>query len=121
MSIAEIGDRLTALCRNGDWQKAYDELYDEKAKSIEPFPSPIAEIETPGLQSIRSKAKRFDGLIEQIFSIDVSAPHIVGNYLSFTLSMDAAMTGRGRAMVLSEICVYKVQDGKIISEQFFYS
>jgi hypothetical protein len=121
MSTAQIADRLTELCKKGDWQTAYDELYDEKAKSIEPFPSPIAGIETSGLQAIRDKAKKFDELIEQIFSIEVSASHVIGNYISFALSMDAAMIGRGRAMILSEICLYKVQQGKIVSEQFFYN
>jgi hypothetical protein len=43
------------------------------------------------LQAIRDKAKRFDGLIEQIFSIEVSAPRVMGNYISFALSMDAGI------------------------------
>lgn len=63
MDTVEIAERLAELCRKGDWQTAYDELYDEKAKSIEPYSSPIAAIETLGLQAIRDKAKRFDGLI----------------------------------------------------------
>lgn len=48
MDTVEIAERLAELCRKGDWQTAYDELYDEKAKSIEPYSSPIAAIETLG-------------------------------------------------------------------------
>ena len=51
MSTAEIAERLAELCRKGDWQTAYDELYDEKAKSIEPHSSAIAAMETLRVKS----------------------------------------------------------------------
>src|SRR3989337_2329266 len=120
-SIADIANNLVMFCEKGNWQGAYNELYDENAKSVEPYKSPIAEIESIGLKAIKDKANRFDALIEKVFSITVSAPVVIDHYISFSLSMDAVMTGRGRGVILSEICVYRVWQGKIVLEQFFYN
>jgi hypothetical protein len=116
-----IAERLIAFCRQGDWQGAYNELYAGDARSVEPYKSPIAEVETTGLQAIMEKAKRFDSLIEKIYEIKVSQPIIMKDHIAFSLTMDADLVGRGRCMILSEICVYKIQDGKIVLEQFFYN
>ena len=113
-NIADIANSLVMFCEKGNWQGAYNELYDENAKSVEPYKTPIAEIETIGLKAIKDKANRFDALIEKVFSIKVSAPVVIDNYISFSLSMDAVMTGRDRGVILSEICVYKVWQGNSV-------
>ncbi|SIO37614.1 SnoaL-like domain-containing protein [Chitinophaga niabensis] len=117
----EIAYKLISFCKKSDWQGAYDQLFSEDARSIESFKSPIAEIETIGLQAIRDKAKRFDELIEKVHEIKVSEPLIMNNHFSFSLTMDGEMTGKGYTVILSEICIYEVQKGKIVYEQFFYT
>jgi len=47
----------------------------------------------------------------------MSDPIIAGNSFACTLHMDMTMKGKGR-MDMSELCVYKVKDGKVISEEF---
>ncbi|MBT1702212.1 nuclear transport factor 2 family protein [Chryseosolibacter indicus] len=118
MTTQEIAERLAAYCRKGDWDGAQQELYDESAVSIEPYATPDFEKETMGLNAIHAKGKKFDEMIEQMHSIEVSQPLIAGNSIAFTLQMDVTMKGKGR-MKAPELCVYVVRDGKIISEQFF--
>jgi hypothetical protein len=43
---------------------------------------------------------------------------VAGNAIAFVLDMDVTMKGKDRAN-LTELCVYQVKDGKIVSEEFF--
>jgi len=73
--------------------------------------------ETRGRAAIIEKGKKFDGMIEQVHSINVSDPVVAGNSFACELKMDVTMKGKGR-MPMRELMVYDVKDGKIISEQF---
>ncbi len=50
----------------------------------------------------------------------ISEPVVAGNF--FTVSMALAMTFEGRGRVtMDELPVFEVDDGRIVTEQFFYS
>ena len=53
------------------------------------------------------------------FQILSSDPIVGGRYFSAVMTLDATFKGRGR-MVLEEICLYEVKEGKIASEQFSF-
>lgn len=118
MSTQEIANRLVAHCRKGEWEAAHRELYAENAKSIEPYATPDFEMEVTGVEAIRAKGKKFDAMVEKMHGIEVSDPLVAGNSIAFILTMDMTMKEKGR-MKSPELCVYQVQDGKIVSEQFF--
>ena len=118
MTTNEIGKRLAELCKKGEFETAQKELFAEDVVSIEPFPSPAFEKETHSLDKIIEKGHKFEDMVETTHSINVSEPLIATNSIAFTLEMDITMKGRPRE-TMSEICVYKVKDGKIISEEFF--
>jgi hypothetical protein len=46
-------------------------------------------------------------------------PVVAGHYFTCHMTMDFTPKG-GQRTVMEEICLYKVKDGKIVSEQFFY-
>ena len=56
--------------------------------------------------------------MEKMHSLTVSDPLVAGNFFTMTMTIDAKMKGKDR-MVMPEICVYEVKDGKIVSEQFY--
>jgi hypothetical protein len=118
MTVQEIAKRLVELCSQGQYETAQKELYAENATSTEPADS-------PGLQSVQGRAAliekghAFQAMVEQVHGGHVSDPIISGSCFAVSLSLDITMKGQGRTM-MDEICVYKVKDGKIISEQFFY-
>lgn len=118
METKEVARKLVAFCQKADWAGAHDTLYAPDATSIEPYATPEFEKETKGLDAIRKKGRKFDSMVEQIHSIETSEPLIAQNSIGFTLAMDITMRGQGR-MKAPELCVYKVKDGKIVSEQFF--
>jgi ketosteroid isomerase-like protein len=117
MTTNEIASRLAALCRKGDFETAQKELYAEDAVSIEPYATPAFEKEIKGLQQILEKGHKFESMVEEMHSLEVSDPLVAGNSFAITMRMDVTMKEHGR-MDMTELCVYRVKDGKIVSEEF---
>ena len=118
MKTSEIAQRLVAHCRAAKWEAAQRELFADAAVSIEAQASPAFEKETKGLAAIIEKGRTFDAMIEQMHSQAVSDPVVAEHAFACTMSMDVTMKGQGR-MQMTELCVYVVKDGKIVSEQFY--
>ncbi|MEP7144750.1 MAG: SnoaL-like domain-containing protein [Ferruginibacter sp.] len=118
MTKKEIAARLADLCRQGQFETAQKELYAENAISIEPYDMPDFPKETKGLPGIIEKGHKFQSTVETIHSLAVSEPLVVAGSFAVTLQIDMTAKEKGR-MDMSEICVYNVKDGKIISEEFF--
>lgn len=119
MEKQEIANRLAAYCRKGEWEKAYTELFADDAKSVEQYASPLFEKETIGREAMLAKGRKFNNLIEKEHSLEVSGPLVAGNTIAFTITMDATMKDGGRTN-FTELCLYQLKEGKIISEEFFY-
>ncbi|MEO7529956.1 MAG: nuclear transport factor 2 family protein [Sediminibacterium sp.] len=117
MTTEEIAKRLVELCRTGDYETAQKELFANDAVSIEPVETPEFAKETKGLEAIISKGHKFSDMVEAMHGGSVSEPIVAGNSFAIILSMDMTMKGKGR-MNMSELCVYQVKDGKVVSESF---
>ena len=117
MTTLEVANRLVEMCRIGQVLEAQQELYAENVVSIEPDGAPMQNVE--GLANVLAKGKHFASMIEAHHGGSISDPLVAGNYFSIAWSMDVTMKEMGRQS-LNEICVYKVADGKIVSEEFFY-
>ena len=120
MTTNQVANRLVSLCRAGQYEKAQHELYASDAASIE-MPamagSPIGNVQ--GLAAILEKGKRWADNIVEIHGGAVSEPLVAGNWFTIAMSIDATYKDMGR-VPMQEICVYRVRDGKIVHEQFFY-
>lgn len=118
MTTQEIANRLVELCRKGEYETCYKELFSPNAKSIEPtadFGPPVSD----GMEAILAKGQKFQEMVEEMHGGSVGDPIVAGNYFSCTMTMDVTFKGQPRKQE-SEICLYKVEDGKIVSEQFFW-
>ncbi|HEY8994872.1 MAG TPA: SnoaL-like domain-containing protein [Lacunisphaera sp.] len=118
MNTQEIANRLVTLCREAKWEAAQTELFAQDAVSIEPMATPAFAKETKGLPAIIEKGRKFDAMIEKLHKLTVSDPLVATNSFACTMAMDVTMKGQPR-MQMSELCLYHVKDGKIISEQFY--
>jgi len=118
MTTQEIAKRLVELCRKGEFETAQKELFADDAVSIEPHATPDFQKETKGLQSIIEKGHKFESMVEKLHGVTASEPLCAANSIAFVLGMDVTMKERGH-MNMSELCVYTIKDGKIISEQFY--
>lgn len=119
MTIKEIATKLADYCKKEDYITAQNELYADDAISIEPEATNGFDKETKGLKELNKKITMFTSGIEESYGTKVSEPVVAGNSFALTLDMDIKMKGQERH-TMSEVCVYTVKDGKIISEQFFW-
>ena len=120
MNTQQVANRLVELCRRGEFLKAQEELYSQDAVSVEPEGSPGGAMgNARGLDAIREKGKAFDATYETIHGITVSDPLVAGEYFSIVMGLDATWKQGGR-YAMEEICVYRVRNGKVVLEQFFY-
>lgn len=121
MNTEQVARRLVELCRQGEYDQAQTELYADDAVSIEPEGLPPEALgNAHGLEAIREKGRKFNERIEAMHGSNCSDPVIAGDWFSVSMRLDVTMKGMGR-IDMSEICVYKVRDGKIVHEQFFYN
>jgi limonene-1,2-epoxide hydrolase len=114
----EIANRLKKLCAAGEFETAQKELFAKDAVSIEPMASEGFEKEVHGLDAIIKKGEKWQEMVSENHALEISEPIVAGNTFALTMRMDVTMKGKGR-MDMTELCVYNVKDGKIVSEQFF--
>ena len=117
-TIQEIAATLVVLSKQQQYETAQTELFSQDAISIEPYATPEFEKETRGLDAIVKKGHRFEEMVAETHQLEVSEPLIASNSFACTLHMDVTMKAGGR-MNMTELCVYTVKDGKIISETFY--
>ena len=118
LTTEQVAHRLHDFLLKNDTKSAQEQLYAKDAISIEPHSMNGYEKETHGLDGIIAKRKKFEQETEKIDSVTVSEPVVSGNSFALRLEMDIAMKGQ-EPKPMSELAVYTVKDGKIVSEQFF--
>lgn len=117
MTTQEVANRLVELCRKGEYQTVYQELYSPQCVSLEPKGAMMERCE--GLEAMGEKGKAWNESIEQMHGSSIGDPVVADSHFSMTMMMDATFKGRGREK-FNELCVYEVREGKIVQEQFFY-
>lgn len=118
LATKEIAKKLKKYCEQGKFEEAQKELFAKDAVSIEPMAGGGFDKETQGLDAIIKKGDKWREMVSDTHSIEVSESTIAGNTFSLSMRMDVTTKDRGR-MDITELCVYQVKNGKIISEQFF--
>jgi len=117
--IETLVNRFEELARQEKWFDIQDELFAEDVKSIEPAGSPYFNNAT-GKEAVRKKAKEFVERIEAVHGTYTSQPVVGGSFFCVGRGVDLTVKGHGHVKI-DQLMVYQVADGKIISEQFFYT
>lgn len=118
MTTQEVANRLSELFKDFNWNQAHEELFSQDAQSIEPPGSPGLPT-VKGLDKIREKGEKFNAMVEEFHGGFIGEPIVAGKFIAMTMGLDVTMKGQGRVQ-MDEIAMYKVEDGKVVSEQFFY-
>jgi len=118
METKEIANKLVQWCKEGDFEKPYQELYSPAIVSIEndgKGEGAIAE----GFEGIQKKGEWWKENFE-VHNTTVSEPIVADNWFSVRFDMDTTHRPSGQRSRMSEIAVYQIKDDKIVREQFFY-
>jgi hypothetical protein len=118
MTTQEIADRFNELAQQEKWFEIQDEFFADNVKSIEPVGSPYFP-SAEGKLPVRKKAEEFVGRITAAHKLYTSTPVVAGNRFAVAREKDITVTPHGRIQI-SQIMLYEVKDGQIISEQFIY-
>jgi len=118
MNTQQVADRLIEMCRKGENMQALEELYADNVVSRE-MPGMPGEV-TSGIKEVFKKSEDWYNNVQEFHSGDISDPIVAGNHFSCTMDFDVTFKDRGRQQI-NEVCVYEVNDGKIVNEQYFYS
>ena len=117
MNTQEIANKLVNYCRQGDFQSCYEELYSPNCVSIEPKG---AQWEVAnGMAEMAEKGKKWNEMVAEMHGAEVGEPIVAGNHFSCRMWNDLTFKDGNRTQ-MDELCVYEVQNGKIVKEQFFY-
>lgn len=114
----EIADQIVALTSSGKFDEAY-ELYSPGIVSVEAMAAPGGTREAKGMEAVRAKSDWW-AKNHEVHSSKVEGPLIAGDYFTVAYKFDVTFKPESRRFQLDEVAVYKVSDGKIVYEEFFY-
>jgi ketosteroid isomerase-like protein len=118
MTTIEVVARFNELAKMEKWFEIQDELFAENVTSTDPPHSPYFKY-AEGKADVRRKGEAFVSQIEAAHGTYTTEPIIGGNHFAVGRGVDLTVKGFGRVKI-DQIMLYEVEDGKIISEQFFY-
>jgi len=120
MTTQEVANQLVSLCREGKFEEVLEKLYSKDIESIEPEGS-IFPNHAKGLSALLDKGKQWEEMIAEVHSSEVSDPLVAENFFSITMKTKVTLRGMSEPMNMDEVCIYRVEDGKVVTEQFFYT
>jgi hypothetical protein len=120
MTTSEVANTLIRLCSEGKFVEAMKALYSPDIISVEPGAPPGQSREAKGLSAVEAKSEYWSAN-HDIHSIAVEGPLVAGSHFAVIFKMDITFKPQSRRFQMEEIAVYKVADGKIVHEEFFYN
>lgn len=118
MNTQDVANKWYEMCNQSQNLECVEELYAENVVSRE-MPGVPEEV-VSGQQNVWDKSKQWLDNVEEFHGGDISEPIVAGNHFTSKMNFDVTFKDRGRQQ-MEEICVFEVQNGKIVHEQFFYT
>lgn len=120
MTTQQVADTLVKLCSHGQFHEAIASLYSPDIISMEAGAPPGASREAKGLAAVQAKSVHWTTQHE-IHSAKIEGPLVAGAFFTVTFKMDFTLKSENKRFTMEEVAVYKVADGKIVYEEFFYT
>ena len=117
MTTEEIAKQYYQWAKEGNWTKIQEELYHQDAWSIEAEAAQVPPVQ--GLEAIKKKGEQWGANIKEVHSGYCKEPVVAGKHFSCAMGTDYTDQQNQRQQ-LDEVCVFEVENGKIVKEQFFY-
>jgi len=118
MTTQQVAARFNELAKKEAWFEIQDELFAQHVKSIEPPTSPWLK-NAEGKAAVRSKGEEWVKRIKAAHKLQTTGLIVGENHFAVGREMDIEVEGIGRIQI-NQIMLYEVENGEIISEQFFY-
>ena len=119
MTTQEVADQLVKLCREGKFSEAVASLYAEDIVSMEAAAPPGGSRESKGLAAVKAKGEWWQANHE-VHSAVIEGPIVAGSHFAVTFKFEVTFKPQNKRMMMDEVALYKVHDGKVVYEEFFY-
>jgi ketosteroid isomerase-like protein len=120
MTTQEVANTLVKLCSVGKFHEATETLYSPDIVSMEAGAPPGGSRETKGLEGVKAKGEWWNANHE-VHSAAVEGPLVAGAHFTVVFKLDVTFKPQSKRFQMEEVAVYKVADGKIVYEEFFYN
>ncbi len=120
MTTQEVANTLVKLCSAGKFEEATKTLYSPDIVSMEAGAPPGGSRESKGIQAVIAKGEWWVANHE-VHSVKVEGPIVAASHFAVVFKLDVTFKPQSRRFVMEEVAVYKVADGKIVYEEFFYN
>jgi hypothetical protein len=120
MTTQEVADKLVKLCSDGKFAEASETLYSPDIVSIEAGAPPGGSRETKGLAGVKAKGEWWTANHE-VHSSSVEGPLVAGTHFAVAFKFDVTFKPQAKRFKMEEVAVYKVAEGKVVYEEFFYN
>ena len=122
-NVEQIATGIAALCREGRFLDAVERYYSPSIVSVEAVDFGLGR-EQRGIEAIRHKHAFWEEH-NQTHGLTVNGPYLgkgaAGNEFALNFIFDITPRATGVRGALSEMALYRVENGKIAHEEFFYS
>jgi hypothetical protein len=120
LTTQEVANQLVKLCSEGKFQEATESLYSDEIVSMEAAAPPGGSRESKGLEAVKAKGEWWANNHE-VHSAKVEGPLVAGPFFSVLFKLDVTFKPASKRFTMEEVAVYKVDNGKVVYEEFFYS
>ncbi len=120
MTTQEVANALVKFCSQAKFHEAMEALYSPDIVSMEPFAPPGQSREAKGIAAVKAKGEWWTSNHE-IHSAAVEGPLVAGAHFAVTFKLDVTFKPESKRFKMEEVAVYKVANGKIVYEEFFYN
>ncbi len=114
-----VAEQLVKLCSQGKFQEATNTLYSPDIVSVEAGAPPGQSRETKGLDAVKARGEWWTANHE-VHSCKVEGPLVAGSHFAVTFKLDVTFKPENKRSQIEEIAVYKVANGQVVNEEFFY-
>lgn len=120
MTTQEVANTLVKLCSQGKFEEATKTLYSPNIVSVEAGAPPGQSREAKGLPAVLAKGEWWVANHE-VHSATVEGPLVAGSHFAVVFKLDITFKPESKRFTMEEVAVYKVADGKVVYEEFFYN
>jgi hypothetical protein len=120
MTTQEVANKLVHLCSEGKFHEAMISLYANDIVSMEAGAPPGGSREAKGIEAVKAKGEWW-AANHEVHSAVVEGPLVAGSHFAVVFKLDVTFKPESKRFKMEEIGVYKVADGKVVYEEFFYN
>jgi len=117
MNTQDIAQDLVSLCKAGRFGEAGEKYWADDVLSVEAMGD---NAESHGKAAARAKGEWWSNNHE-VHDTQVEGPYVNGDEFTVRFVMDITDKQSKQRMKMDEIALYRLRDGKIAEERFFYS